>query len=278
MELFISDLDGTLLNSQCVISDFSVKTLNSLIEKGLQFTVATARTYASAGKILSGINLKLPVILMNGVLIFNPESRIYEKVCVLKRSLVNLVINAKNKLGLDCFMYTLKDNLMHTYFEKISSKAMEDFYLERVHKYYKTFEKTDDFLNVNNDIIYFTFIDSKEKLQPLYDELKCEKNLSLTFYGDVYNPELWYLEAFSKEASKKNGVLWIKENYGFDKIYSFGDNTNDIPMFEIADVNFAVENSAKELKEIATQIIDSNNNDGVVKKIREIFKGGNHEK
>ena len=54
---------------------------------------------------------------------------------------------------------------------------MEDFYLERVNRYYKTFEQTDNFLNIKDDIIYFTFIDTKEKLQPLYDRLKDNKNL-----------------------------------------------------------------------------------------------------
>lgn len=71
MELFISDLDGTLLNGNAEVTEFTRDTLNRLMAKGLNFTAATARTLASAGKILLGLDLKLPVILMNGVLIYD---------------------------------------------------------------------------------------------------------------------------------------------------------------------------------------------------------------
>ena len=53
MELFISDLDGTLLNGNAEVTEFTRDTLNRLMAKGLNFTAATARTLASAGKILA---------------------------------------------------------------------------------------------------------------------------------------------------------------------------------------------------------------------------------
>ena len=49
--LFVSDLDGTLLNEKADISDKAADILNDLIENGLNFTFATARTAASALKI-----------------------------------------------------------------------------------------------------------------------------------------------------------------------------------------------------------------------------------
>ena len=79
MELFISDLDGTLLNGNAEVTEFTRDTLNRLMAKGLNFTAATARTLASAGKILSGLDLKLPVILMNGVLIYDMAEKKYVK-------------------------------------------------------------------------------------------------------------------------------------------------------------------------------------------------------
>ena len=80
MELFISDLDGTLLNGNAEVTEFTRDTLNRLMAKGLNFTAATARTLASAGKILSGLDLKLPVILMNGVLIYDMAEKKYVKI------------------------------------------------------------------------------------------------------------------------------------------------------------------------------------------------------
>ena len=65
-KLFISDLDGTLLNDNAMLSNFSLKNLNALIEKGLQFTVASARSVIAMQKILKGLKIKLPVIEFNG--------------------------------------------------------------------------------------------------------------------------------------------------------------------------------------------------------------------
>jgi HAD superfamily hydrolase (TIGR01484 family) len=75
--LYISDLDGTLLNRSAELSGYTIKTMNALIAGGLNFSVATARTLATAAKILSGLSLKLPIVLMNGVLTYDPERQRY---------------------------------------------------------------------------------------------------------------------------------------------------------------------------------------------------------
>ena len=46
--LYVSDLDGTLLNSDVKISENSKNIINTLIDKGMNFTVATARSLVSA--------------------------------------------------------------------------------------------------------------------------------------------------------------------------------------------------------------------------------------
>ena len=97
MELFVSDLDGTLLNKNAELSVNTKNILNRLIEKGLKFTVATARTYASAGKILNGLNLELPIILMNGVSVFDVKSEKYCKVNYLDKDLCRKINNEKKQ-------------------------------------------------------------------------------------------------------------------------------------------------------------------------------------
>ena len=69
--LYISDLDGTLLTPYSNFSEDAVRRLNRLIDLGLKFTIATARNHASAHPLLRGLNLKLPVILFNGVYLTN---------------------------------------------------------------------------------------------------------------------------------------------------------------------------------------------------------------
>ena len=73
--LYISDLDGTLLNPNAELPAYTKDALNRMIADGLCFSVATARTAASAFKILDGIQWKVPLVLLNGVLIYDFEQR-----------------------------------------------------------------------------------------------------------------------------------------------------------------------------------------------------------
>lgn len=265
MKLYISDLDGTLLDQNAEVTDFTKETLNRLIKGGLNFTAATARTIASAGKILSGLELKLPVILMNGVLIYDMSTKKYVKINSLSKGLCDLVVGLSQKLGLEPFMYSVSDNQLSTHYQRLISPAMEHFYNERRVKYYKSFTQVADLSEHTDNVIYFTFIAPKDKLAPLYEALKDNEKLNITYYYDVYDHELWYLEAFSSAASKEQGVRYLREHYGFVDITAFGDNTNDIPMFRASDHSIAVKNACKEVLDYADEMIGANTENGVAK-------------
>ena len=51
--------------------------LNKLIDNGVNFTVATARTPATVVDLLQDVNLKLPAVLMNGVLLYDIKEEKY---------------------------------------------------------------------------------------------------------------------------------------------------------------------------------------------------------
>lgn len=61
--LFITDLDGTFLNSKGEVSDFSRELINKMTDEGLLFSAATARSPITSAPILEGLNLKLPAFL-----------------------------------------------------------------------------------------------------------------------------------------------------------------------------------------------------------------------
>ena len=65
--LYITDLDGTLLGDGAKLSDFTRDTINRLVDGGMNFTLATARSYGSAGEVTKGLKTSAPAVLMNGV-------------------------------------------------------------------------------------------------------------------------------------------------------------------------------------------------------------------
>jgi len=72
--LYVSDLDGTLLNSHGEFPKEWAARLNHMINRGLKFTIATARNYDSTHPILRDVNLQLPVILFNGAYLTHFET------------------------------------------------------------------------------------------------------------------------------------------------------------------------------------------------------------
>ena len=268
--LFISDLDGTLLDDNAVLSNESRRLLNLAAENCTAFTVATARTLASCGVILKGLTLNFPFILMTGVVIHDFKLKKYIHKASLEGDAVKSIIKLLRQFDIDAFMYTVEDLAMRTYYERISSEAMRDFYNERREKYYKSFSQTDDFLSLDDkDIIYFTIIDSYQRLLPIFRMVSKISGTEVTFYNDRYSDKLWYIEIFSDKASKKKATQFLRELIRPERIVCFGDNLNDLPMFEEADYSVAVKNAVAAVKEKADEVIGDNREDSVARYIYE---------
>ena len=80
--LYVSDLDGTLLNDQSVLSPGTVATLNRVIgQLGGFFTIATARTPATVVPLMQEVHATLPFIVIGGSAMWNPVTHSYEHTC-----------------------------------------------------------------------------------------------------------------------------------------------------------------------------------------------------
>jgi hypothetical protein len=263
--LYISDLDGTLLNADASLSDEAAQRLNTLIDKGLNFTVATARTQATVVPMLSKLKLKLPVVLMNGAAVYDTKSKEYVYTATFGKGIAEYITKTAEKHGVSGFCYNIRDNKLHTFYDNLATDAMRDFYTERAEKYKKEFTKVNNLHEAADDsTVYFCFMNTKEKLEKLCDEFSKSSSIKYEFYPDIYDENNYFLELLSVEASKKSGALTVKKIAGADKMVGFGDNLNDIPLFEACDECYAVENAKPRLKEIATDVIGSNAKNGIV--------------
>lgn len=264
--LYISDLDGTLLNENAVLSNDTIDGLNRLIEKGVEFSVATARTHATVVKMLKDVNISVPVILMNGVAIFDLKQQKYISVQSVSQNGKDALFFAVKKYLHSGFVYCIENGELSTYYENTDSPGAKQFIEERERLYGKKFTRVDSFSECKTgNIVYYSIDDKKEKLQKAYEFLAACEDLHIEFYRDIYNTDHWYLEVCSGTASKRNALKELKKLCGFEKIISFGDNLNDLPMFEESDEAYAVSNAKEEVKQKATDVIDSNINNGVVK-------------
>lgn len=262
--LYISDLDGTLLMPDAALSAKTVRILNRLLEQGMQFSVATARSIASAKPILKDVKLSLPIILMNGVCIYDLNRNQYIKVEEFAADSKALLLEVIKMNRLKGFAYTIKSGEMYTYYEDLNTPALYNFYRERVDSYQKKFYRLESFTSLTAEpLMYFTLLDYRENLAPIYPVIEGIPGLNCVFYKDNYSPDLWYLEIFCDKASKYQAVRFLRESMCFDRVVCFGDNRNDFGLFEASDFKIAVDNAVSELKERADLVIGNHSTDSV---------------
>ena len=111
--LYVSDLDGTLLNSDALLNEDVPERLNRLIDKGLCFTVATARTYATVNSIVKDVHLTYPMILMNGVMLYDPVSKSCINAEIIERDSVEYILKGRKKFGVTGFAYALSPRFLN---------------------------------------------------------------------------------------------------------------------------------------------------------------------
>lgn len=269
--LYISDLDGTLLNNEAQLSKKSLDILNFLIENGVNFSLATARTYATVVPLMKKLNLNVPAVLMNGVCIYDCK-----KFKALKFHKLNFETSAEIvavfKKHNKCPMLYYDDNgKMTVEYINLTTEAQKSYVSTRTELYNKRMYQVEQYsLSENRPIVYIAILDSKEALEPIYEEICKREDVESNFYIDTYSKD-YFLEIYSKDASKAKSAFEIKKMLGADRIVAFGDNLNDIPLFKISDEAYAVKNAHEQLKKYATGIIDTNYNDAVAKFILNRF-------
>lgn len=262
--LYVTDLDGTLLNSSDQISQYSMETINGLVARGMQFTYATARSLVSALVVAKGLSATIPVIAYNGALIIHPATGEVISSLSFTEEEAGYVSGVLQENGANPLVYAYVDGVERVSY--VAGRENEGIrrYLD-VRKGDRRFRPlADEEKLYQGDIFYFTCIADREELLPLYEIFSGDERYRCTLQQELYRPE-YFLEIMPKKASKAEAIRKLKEIWHCDRVVSFGDAVNDIPMFEISDVCYAVANAVPELKACATDVIGSNDEDGVAR-------------
>ncbi|MGX8832579.1 HAD family hydrolase [Amedibacillus sp. YH-ame6] len=269
-KLYVSDLDGTLLTSQSNLSSKTISIINGLIEQGMHFTFATARSISSASKVVQGLHLNIPMVVYNGVFIIDPihHTPIYSQ----------FFSDVESKQLLDTLLSFAQYPFVYAYIdgvERVSylpSKLHEGghhYLLQREHdKRFRPVEHIEELYDGN--IFYMTCIHERVFLQEVYDKICTYPFTNTIFQQELYREEYW-LEMMPIQASKAYAIQALKEMGKYDQVITFGDAINDLPMFAISDACYAVENALPQLKEKATGVISNHNQDAVALWLQEHF-------
>ena len=267
--LYITDLDGTLLKGDQTLSDYTAEALNQILKKGICFSYATARSASTAAKVMEKVKSPSVAVVYNGAFIVDTKSgeRILSNAFAQHES--KAIIDAALSMSIFPRVYALLDGKERFTYTKehLETEGAKEYFRTRAGDRRAFLGEVSDLYE--GEIFLVSCCNKKEALLTLYEKLKdiCHCH----FYKDNYSSD-HYLELVPCDATKEKGALKLKEIFGCERIVAFGDGVNDIPLFKAADECYAVENAAPELKEIATAVLGTNEEDSVAKWLLENAK------
>lgn len=264
--LYVTDLDGTLLNDRSVISEHSAALLNELSDKGALITFATARTPATVVEIFQGIRLNIPGIVMTGAALYDLSTGRYSDMKFLKKETALQAIEILTESHINEFIYCWRpDNILHAYHPSEIRNYEQSFYELRRDKSLKKFHLSE---NPNDQDLSHTLLifsmGLRKSLESIAERLTKALGYPVSYYNDIFSPDYGFMEIFGKDVSKAAAILLLKERYNINRVVAVGDNLNDIPMFGVSDVSVAMGNSFEEVKRKADIVIGTNKTDSVV--------------
>lgn len=270
--LYVSDLDGTLLNRDGATTKFTRDAINYLIKNNIMFTVASARGYESIIELLDGINISLPVVEVDGSYITDfITGRIMhvEDIPNIEKYELNYIFEYYQ---LNPIVSTYNGEEKKVYYRSNANKGMDWFIGDRISKNDKRLTKVNDLSSgFREQVVRYTLIDRKDKLEGLYGLLKSAYGYSLDIRltENFYTPGWFWLSISSKRATKINSIKRLRQLMGLKnfKLVTFGDDTNDKGMIENSDIGIAMGNAKEEIKRVACETIGYNYEDSVVKYI-----------
>jgi Cof subfamily protein (haloacid dehalogenase superfamily) len=263
--LYVSDLDGTLLNPATAISPYTARTINALIEKGLLFTYATARSLATAGVVTRPLQLRLPVILNNGVFLTDPATGEILHATTLPEDQASRVLAIIARHQVPALVYALLDGR-----ERVSwlgaweNAGVRSYVADRPGD--ERLRRVEDMAALGaGEIYYIAMIEEETEARRLESLFAGEDNLTCLLTNDIYHREEWWLELYHRDASKAAAVETLRQKIGAERVVCFGDGINDLPLFRACSEAYAMGNAHPLVKQAATAVIGRNDEDGVAR-------------
>lgn len=261
IKLIVADLDGTLLKSDKSLDD-NIKDVIS--GQDYKFTIASGRSMVLVKKFISELNIDLPYITNNGAEIYQNDA------CVKQYSIpddeVRFILNLVQEFDLEC--HANAENCIYTMGK-----------IDLILPFRKRFEGVLPI--VDNASVNAVCANTINKIMCIDKDLNKVQEFAnkINLYCEHVHCERAEGNAFvmvNRQASKglalKNLLKLL--HISSEEVVVFGDNYNDVSMFEAAKYSVCMENADNDVKDKATFICSSNDMNGVSDFIQKYINPG----
>lgn len=270
--LFISGLDGTLFVDQNELSGYSKHKLNHLINHGAAITVATTRTPSTLFQALSGVDFKLPMILMKGAALYDFNTHDYIKTNPIKnndRQMLDNYFKMKNK---NCFTYVVYENVLNLFYDELTNEAEHYYYSKHKRDHYKNLVKAKPYDSC--DILLYMLIDTEAQIITMSKDIKA-MNKNHTVDVKIFPFEeiegFAYMRVYDHMSTKFDAIDDLVKAHQFKMVIALGSQIFDIPLMQKADYSITLSSAPQVVKDNADLVLKEQNPDAIVAEISKIF-------
>lgn len=259
IKMVVTDMDGTLLNSNHEVSKHFFNLFEKMKQKGILFVAASGRQYHSMLSKLEPIKNDMLFIAENGAIVKDGNKELLVK--PLSTSLLDTLMQKIETVdgchAMLCGKYT-------SYFDGSSSK-----FLDMLKEYYSAYKIVDNFKDVTDEILKVAVYHSISAEEYIYPALKDLENQVKVKVSGQHWVDLNHINAH-----KGNALQHVMNHYGIqsDEVLVFGDYNNDIEMLSLVDYSFAMANAHYNVKKVASYTTKSNDEFGVENIIELLLK------
>lgn len=264
-KIIFSDIDGTLLNADRELSNYTIKTIKKL-NKEIPFILISSRMPAAMRHLQQKLDIEdLPLISYNGGLILADHKAISSTEIEME------ILEELHEFNLD------RDVHLSLYHNDEWYAPADDFWTQREINNTKV---QPDLLK-NQEVISKWKDESKgaHKIMAMGEEEKIDqiKDFLQENHGDrlhLYRSKPTYLEIAPKKISKLTAIEHLLKNHyqiPLSQSIAFGDNYNDVEMIKGLGMGIAVGNAKPDVLEVAHMVTATGKEDGVAKSINELL-------
>ncbi len=253
IRLVVSDIDGTLVNKAKVLSPRARAAIEALKDRGIGFTVTSARPPVGLRHIIDLLGLKVPVAAVNGGALVNPDLSVIET-RLLAPGAARTAVAVLRQQGIDAWLFTPE------------AWYIRDPQGAHVDHEAKTIQQPPTIVDEFDPTLYEACLKIVGASHDHPHLAECEILLQRALGADALatRSQVYYLDVTSPEAHKGEAVRSLSRvlNVPIGEVMSIGDGTNDIPMLEAAGFSVAMGNGSDAVKAAAHVVTEDCEHDG----------------
>ncbi|MBR1456322.1 MAG: HAD hydrolase family protein [Oscillospiraceae bacterium] len=170
--LYVSSVMDTILGSRRQLSAYSKVELNRLLEDGARFTISTTQTQATVRELLQGVELRYPVITMDGAALYDMNSLEYLRSLPMSEAQARQIMDWAHDEKLGFFANSIQENLLVIRYADLVNDGMRQLFQKKRSSPYRNFIHSP--VDGYEHIVYLLILDTHERIEAAYAALQAQ--------------------------------------------------------------------------------------------------------